>query len=66
MLKKKSTITEVAKLAKVGTTSVSRFFHNPKSVSASLQKRILKASDNYGLGVELDFSKLGEPEFIIS
>ena len=41
---KKSTIKEVAKLAKVGTTSVTRYFHNPKSVSISLQKRILKAS----------------------
>ena len=25
-----------------------------------------KASDSYGLGVELDFTKLGKPEFIIS
>ena len=26
----------------------------------------MRASDNYGLGVELDFSILGEPEFIIN
>ena len=26
----------------------------------------MRASDNYGLGVELDFSKLGKPEFIIN
>ncbi len=45
MLRKKSTIKEVAKLAKVGTTSVTRYFHNPKSVSTSLKKRILKASN---------------------
>ena len=25
-----------------------------------------KASDSYGLGVELDFTKLGKPEFIIT
>ena len=42
---KKSTIKEVAKLAKVGTTSVTRYFHNPKSVSISLKKRILKATN---------------------
>ena len=45
MNNKKTTITEVAKLAKVGTTSVSRFFHNPKLVSKPLQKRILRASN---------------------
>jgi hypothetical protein len=26
----------------------------------------MKAFDNYGLGVELDVSKIGEPEFVIS
>ena len=45
MIKKKSTITEVAKLAKVGTTSVSRYFQDSKLVSLSLQKRISKASN---------------------
>ena len=45
MIKKKTTITEVAKLAKVGTTSVSRYFQNSKLVSSSLQKRISKASN---------------------
>ena len=45
MIKKKSTITEVAKLANVGTTSVSRYFQNPNLLSIRLQKRILKASN---------------------
>ena len=34
---------------------------SPKRTNGKMQ-----ASDNYGLGVELDFSKLGEPEFIIN
>ena len=45
MIKKKPTIKEVAKLANVGTSSITRYFHNPKSVSDSLQKRILNASN---------------------
>ena len=45
MIKKKSTIIEVAKLAKVGTTSVSRYCQNQRLVSPKLQKRILNASD---------------------
>ena len=45
MIKKKPTIIEVAKLANVGTSSITRYFHNPKSVSDSLQKRILNASN---------------------
>jgi LacI family gluconate utilization system Gnt-I transcriptional repressor len=45
MVKKKSTITDVAKLAKVGTTSVSRYFQDPNLLSLSLQKRIYKASN---------------------
>ena len=45
MVKKKSTITDVAKLAKVGTTSVSRYFQNPNLLSLSLKQRIKKASN---------------------
>ncbi|MDC0226749.1 LacI family transcriptional regulator [Alphaproteobacteria bacterium] len=45
MFKKKSTIIEVAKLAKVGTSSVSRYFVNPNLVSIKLKKRITKASN---------------------
>jgi len=45
MIKKKPTIIEVAKLAKVGTTSVSRYFQDNKLVSLKLQKRILNASN---------------------
>ena len=45
MIKKKPTIIEVAKLANVGTSSITRYFHNPKSVSDSLQKRIQNASN---------------------
>lgn len=45
MFKKKSTIIEVAKLAKVGTSSVSRYFVNPALVSLKLQQRIIKASE---------------------
>ena len=44
MIKKKTTIKEVAKLAKVGTSSVSRYFENANLVSLALQKRISKAS----------------------
>ena len=45
MKKKNSTIKEVAKLANVGTSSISRYFDNPNLVSLKLQKRILKASN---------------------
>ncbi|MDC1296551.1 LacI family transcriptional regulator [Alphaproteobacteria bacterium] len=45
MVKKKSTIIDVAKLAKVGTTSVSRYFKDRKLLSNKLQKRILNASN---------------------
>ena len=43
--------------------------YNSLSYTEGSPKRIegkMQASDNYGLGVELDFSKLGEPEFIIN
>ena len=43
--------------------------YNSFNYSEGSPKRIdgkMKASDNYGLGVELDFSKIGEPEFVIS
>ena len=43
--------------------------YNAISYSAGSPQRIngqFKASDSYGLGVELDFTKLGKPEFIIS
>lgn len=45
MINKKSTIREVAKLAKVGTSSITRYFDNPNLVSIKLQNRILKASN---------------------
>ena len=43
--------------------------YNSFNYSEGSPKRIdgkMKASDNYGLGVELDFTKIGEPEFVIS
>ena len=43
--------------------------YNAISYSEGSPQRIngqFKASDSYGLGVELDFTKLGKPEFIIS
>ena len=43
--------------------------YNSFSYSEGSPQRIdgkMKASDSYGLGVELDFSKIGEPEFVIS
>ena len=43
--------------------------YNSFSYTEGSPKRIdgkMKASDSYGLGVELDFAKIGEPEFIIS
>ncbi len=43
--------------------------YNSFSYSEGSPQRIdgkMTASDSYGLGVELDFSKLGEPEFVIS
>ena len=43
--------------------------YNAISYSEGSPKRIngkFKASDNFGLGVELDFEKLGKPEFIIN
>ena len=43
--------------------------YNSFSYSEGSPQRIdgkMKASDSYGLGVELDFSKIGEPEFIIN
>ena len=46
MIKKNSTIVDVAKLANVGTMSVSRFFKKPSLVSPALQIRISKAAKN--------------------
>ena len=46
MIKKNSTIVDVAKLAKVGTMSVSRFFKKPSLVSPTLQIRISRAAKN--------------------
>ena len=43
--------------------------YNSFSYSEGSPQRIdgkMKASDSYGLGVELDFSKIGEPEFVIN
>ena len=43
--------------------------YNSISYTEGSPKRIdgkFSASDSFGLGVELDFSKLGEPEFVIS
>ena len=43
--------------------------YNAISYSEGSPRRIngqFKASDSYGLGVQLDFKKLGEPVFIIS
>ena len=43
--------------------------YNSFSYSKGSPQRLdgkMKASDNYGLGIELDFSKIGEPEFVIS
>ena len=43
--------------------------YNSFSYSEGSPQRIdgkMKASDSYGLGVELDFSKMGEPEFVIN
>ena len=44
MNKKNPTIIDVAKLANVGTMSVSRFFKNNALVSPKLQRRISEAS----------------------
>ena len=43
--------------------------YNSFSYSEGSPQRIngkMKASDSYGLGVELDFSKIVEPEFVIN
>ena len=43
--------------------------YNSFSYTKGSPKRIdgkMKASDSFGLGVELDVSKIGEPEFVIS
>lgn len=43
--------------------------YNSLSYTKGSPKRVdgkMIASDNFGLGVELDFSKLGEPEFVIN
>ena len=46
MIKKNATIIDVAKLANVGTMSVSRFFKNSSLVSPQLQNRISEAAKN--------------------
>ena len=46
MNKKNPTIIDVAKLANVGTMSVSRFFKNNALVSPKLQRRISEAAKN--------------------
>ena len=43
--------------------------YNSFSYSKGSPQRLdgkMKASDGYGLGIELDFSKIGEPEFVIN